>query len=418
MAMGVSANAGDLAPPSGPAAPTMKTLDEIEPAAVINDTNTPGVPAARFRIASSGAYVLADDVFAGDGQNGIEIAASDVTIDLNGFTIFGAGLFSPNTLSGITTLGPERSNITIRNGVIRDFDLTGIALSDVADVTLDGVLCTGNAQRGAWLGDSAIVRACRFINNGVGGIELGEHAIVRDSVLRENLGNGLDADRGATIERCVAHANTGDGFVLSGAGVIRGCTAQNNGDDGFVSSFEGSAIIGCAARANGTTNPLGETGTGFINGPAGLLADCVSERNFDGGFSFSGAARDCVAEQDFEFGFRLIGGAVLTRARVDAGPGARAIDVPFDGAGVIECHVARGSIVVEGEGCRVEGNHVASGAIIVNDTENVIVRNSVSAISQATAYQVVPGNALGPVVTASGLASASAWANVYVFDAP
>ena len=49
-----SASAGDLNPPAGPVAPTMKKLDEIEPRTPISPSSTPGNATATYRITQPG----------------------------------------------------------------------------------------------------------------------------------------------------------------------------------------------------------------------------------------------------------------------------------------------------------------------------------------------------------------------------
>ncbi|NJM37909.1 MAG: carbohydrate-binding domain-containing protein, partial [Akkermansiaceae bacterium] len=88
---------GPLAPPAAPA-PTMKTLDQIEARTPIS---------APQNITQSGSYYLTGNV---NGQ--ITISASDVTLNLNGFTLTSSG-----DGIGINNQGTF-SNVTIRNGSV------------------------------------------------------------------------------------------------------------------------------------------------------------------------------------------------------------------------------------------------------------------------------------------------------------
>src|SRR6187397_3128637 len=78
-------NAGDLNPPAGPVGSTMKNLSDVEPRIAVNATNTPGDADSVFKITQSGSYYLAGNITGVSAKYGVEIAASGVTLDLNGF---------------------------------------------------------------------------------------------------------------------------------------------------------------------------------------------------------------------------------------------------------------------------------------------------------------------------------------------
>src|SRR5436190_23335529 len=101
--------AGPVNPPAGPIAPTFKTLAEVEPRIAINATNTPGDASNLFKINQSGSYYLTGDIVVPTGKNGIRIAGVTATIDLNGFTISGAGN------NGILSEAVD-GMLTVRNG--------------------------------------------------------------------------------------------------------------------------------------------------------------------------------------------------------------------------------------------------------------------------------------------------------------
>jgi hypothetical protein len=89
---------GALTPPGAPA-PAMKTLDQIEPRAPIS--------AAPCTIANAGSYYLTTNVSV-TGGDALTIAANDVTLDLNGFTISSTAASATGTgvlLAGSNTTG-------------------------------------------------------------------------------------------------------------------------------------------------------------------------------------------------------------------------------------------------------------------------------------------------------------------------
>src|ERR1039458_3298480 len=69
---------GSLTPPPGPPGPTMKSLDQIE-------ARTP-ISSVPYTISAPGSYYLTGNLAVSSGT-AITIAANQVTLDLNGFTL-------------------------------------------------------------------------------------------------------------------------------------------------------------------------------------------------------------------------------------------------------------------------------------------------------------------------------------------
>src|SRR5438093_7800183 len=81
---------GPLDPPAGPVTSTYKTLTEVEPRTAVNAVNTPGDFNSLFKISQPGSYYLTGNITGVASKHGIEIVASGVTLDLNGFDLLGA----------------------------------------------------------------------------------------------------------------------------------------------------------------------------------------------------------------------------------------------------------------------------------------------------------------------------------------
>ena len=79
---------GSLTAPAAPA-PTMKTLNQVEPRLELNGANTPGDADSIYKITQPGSYYLSGNLIGASGKHGIEIAARDVSLDLNGFALTG-----------------------------------------------------------------------------------------------------------------------------------------------------------------------------------------------------------------------------------------------------------------------------------------------------------------------------------------
>lgn len=136
-------------------------------------------------ISQPGSYKLAGNLTVPAGVNGIEVAASHVVIDLNGFTITGpvvcSGAYHSISCTpgqnGITQANPNAMHTTVRNGSVRGFGV-GIALGSSA--LLENLAVTGNAQYGLVAQDGSLVRAVRASYNGNAGMVV-NHGVVRDT---------------------------------------------------------------------------------------------------------------------------------------------------------------------------------------------------------------------------------------------
>lgn len=216
-------NAGSLTPPAGPIAPTMKNLSDVEPRTAIRNDFVSIVPIV---ISFPGSYYLAEDILALGSEPAIEIASNNVTLDLNGFTLYGN--LEVGSPFGVEVSG-SRTNIAIHNGTIRDFTSYGIVASNAANCRFEHL---------------------QLFNNGADGLNAGAGASVSHCVARSNQGSGIVVGQGSLISDCTATLNDGIGFIL-GSSTITSCTASQNGLHGI--SAVTSLVSNCTARFNGSS---------------------------------------------------------------------------------------------------------------------------------------------------------------------
>jgi Right handed beta helix region len=197
--------AGPLNPPAGPVTSTMKTLTEVEPRIPLTFAVAPGDNTTVFKITGSANYYLTGNVYVPPGYNGITVGTGGVTIDLNGFTIYGV----QGSHEGVTTDGPwQYGNVILKNGRLTGLGTQAVNLS----------ACYRSE-----------VHNIRSEDNGGSGIQIGA-----DSVATDCAAKGLSAfvvgDR-CTVSRCTASA-VGNGFTGTGKDVFENCTASD-GTIGF-----------------------------------------------------------------------------------------------------------------------------------------------------------------------------------------
>jgi hypothetical protein len=246
---------GSLTPP-GAAAPTMKTLDQIEPRKEVNATNTPGDGTSVFRITVPGSYYLSTNVTGVASKNGISIQADNVTLDLNGFVLNGT---VSNPLAGIIVSG-SHANIAIRNGTVTGWGPRGIDAESA-----------NNSQ----------FANLRISDNAGTGITVGGRCSVSDCVIKGNIANGLwvtNGVQGCIIRDCVANSSlNGDGIRDEGNGsLIMNCNARSNGSNGIFNGGGGrTTIAGCNFTANGASGINATSGNScyFLNNNCGGNTD-------------------------------------------------------------------------------------------------------------------------------------------------
>jgi parallel beta-helix repeat protein len=387
---------GNLTPPGAPA-PTMKTLQQVEP-------RTP-VSSLPCTISNSGSYYLTTNLFGSDGQDGIIVNANNVTLDLNGFILDGTIAVGGSVAQGKS--GPQSRtvgslnginatsgvvNLVVRNGSLRGWGHSGVAADNCDGAVFENLQISGSGSWGLVSGRRSTVRDCTALNNPGGGITADEHSLVTGCMSAGNGGNGYWFPNSATARDCVAKDNGADGFSGGDVSSFTACTSRDNGGGVGFSVGAGSVVNGCTATANGQA--------GIACGVNSVVKDCSVRNCGNGGI---------VADN----GSTISGCALLGIG----GPAAIQVQA---GCSVFNntCFGQDGAtpgIRVQSTGSRIEGNTVCSNywGIVVEGTGNFVFRNTATANSSGN-YTNAPGNVVGEILSVSGgatITNTNPWAN-------
>jgi len=248
--------------PSGAPAPTMKTLDQIEPRIPINS-----LP---YFITNSGSYYLAASLTVGD-DHGVVIQADNVTLDLMGFTLQGGtgyGIYAPNA----------QRNAIIRNGIVSGWGGSGVDLANASGCLVEGITSVSNNNMGISIGPESRARNCAADLNSSGITAAGPHSTVRDCFARRNMYNGIDAGTFVAVEDCEATSNALHGITCSYDCQVRRNRCVGNGHTGG----NGAGIQTAGARNRIENNEaIGNyRGLDIYESPHWIL-DNVVEKNVD-----------------------------------------------------------------------------------------------------------------------------------------
>ena len=264
---------------------------------------TPG-DAAGFpvTISQSGSYRLAGNLTATDPNTDvIELTTNEVTLDLNGFVIFGTGA-ATGTGEGIATPPGVGGNSTIvSNGIIRGMGSNGIRLDSKCRIENIQVIVNGgdgiNVTTGAQILNS-------IANDNIGdGIETSHDSLVKDSEAAENEGNGIVTGSRCLVVDNIANRNNGDGITLGAACTVKGNAAGLNGGNGIKGVEAAGASLILANTANNNTND------GIHAGAGSTLKDNTASQNGDDGIDAFAASLVLgnSATANTNFGLRLGG---------------------------------------------------------------------------------------------------------------
>jgi parallel beta-helix repeat protein len=204
----------------------------------INDAKVKAAGPYPFKITGHGSYRLTSNLKPPAGIDGIDVSATNVTIDLNGFAIIGPGssIITPTGISAVV------DDVTVENGTVTGFGI------------------------GVDVGNFGIVRNVHADVNG-SGIQAGFDAVVEGCTANNctlAIEPAINCGGASAISGNTANGNAGIGIACVANGcVISGNTANANGSAGIDCGGSGCQISGNVVFNNSTGIEAADTITGF-----------------------------------------------------------------------------------------------------------------------------------------------------------
>ncbi len=378
--------AGDIDPPGGPVAGTMKTLVEVEPRIPIKNDFDGLIP---ILIDQPGSYYLQEPILGFHSQHAIHITASDVTLDLNGYTI--TANTEVGSLNGIE-IASTLDNIHIFNGALEFFPI-GINAEDDTGVRIEDVYAS-SCQTGFSTNGATLVR-CHALASFTRGFMAGEDgSVYRDCVADGSLNqDGFTSNGASSFIGCTANNNADVGIDTAAGSLIQSCIVNDNMDDGIDAAGR-TLIIDCMLRGNDDD--------GIVAGSACHIQRCVIETSGSDGIALTSSGsvvRECTIRSSTRHGVFLntASHVVLNNTIHFSGNGSL-------GAGV---HA-------DTQDNHIEGNTIIGGdrGIATTDSNNLIIANKVTGAGDAYG-QISANNHVGTIISLAGnVTTTNQWANL------
>jgi hypothetical protein len=330
---------GSLTPPAGPPVASMKTLDQVEARTPVTAETCPGSATAVHVISNAGSYYLTGNLTGQPGKTAIQINATAVTLDLNGFNL-NAAVGSTKGISVTSVIGP----VVIRNGIVRNWPQQGIHITNSIEFTIEDITVYAVSGRGIdALGGGTIervsVRGARDYGIYCAG---SPQTAVRDCKVESVTGSGITMGiyaPNALVSRCSVASVTGG----AGGGSVAGISA----DDGVVESCSVRSIV-----RNGSSNRL----AGIEN--ASTVTDCTVHTITGNGPSGGASPQEAAG---------IFGCSNVTRCSVSAVNGGAGQNVVGIGlcTSVSHCQVSglSGSLTKTG----ISGSHISDCSVFGGD---------------------------------------------------
>jgi hypothetical protein len=230
------------------------------PSATPSNSIPGGAQATTFVISKPGYYFLSGDRTMTDmSKNAIEIAASDVTLDLGGYTL----RYSSVSGSGTGIHGLDVQNVEVRNGSVTDTPGAGIYLAAssiagidnlrVIDVRVSAVGHIGISVQG----NSALVDRCTVDHTGNTGIASywGSATVISNCAVSYTMNDGIDSRSEGSVVRNTTVSHAASIGIWSTGGTVADCQVfscnQNKsaGASGIYLSSDFGSVKNCTVNS-------------------------------------------------------------------------------------------------------------------------------------------------------------------------
>jgi hypothetical protein len=198
----------------------------VESAYAIGQINIAYSP---YTISSPGSYIVVKDLTTAINLNCITITTSNVTLDLNGHTLYGYG--TTQFYSGTYGTGILGTTLTYISGSSTVYDVNNVSITNgrIMNFRNYGVYLSGY---------NFLVSKLQVYSNVSGGIILNSQnahvtSVVKDNIVMGNYGDGIDAGNGAFVTGNNVQSNASTGIFANYACFIKDNICRLNQLDGI-----------------------------------------------------------------------------------------------------------------------------------------------------------------------------------------
>jgi parallel beta-helix repeat protein len=206
-----------------------------------------------YQITEPGSYRLSSNLVVSGSTDAIDIVTSDVTLDLNGFSISGPGT---SAVSGTST---PITGVAVRNGTISGL-ISGITLSNCTGCSVQQMLVK-TTTNGINAGPNALISS-NVVTGGSGigtGIVAGTNSLINGNTVSGST-YGIQGGTNSTVSGNTVSNSYSAGIYVGEYSTVSGNTATSN-YYGIVVDCPVN-LLGNTALANGSENIFYRTGSG------------------------------------------------------------------------------------------------------------------------------------------------------------